>query len=167
MRLQPYFKSKMNQSTYCDHGDGTRTQSIMTMEREPEHGIMTMGDGTRTRYLCHGEHGIVSIEMEPEHSIVTMEMKPEHELWWPKGHLLTRSPTMQRCRQRELWRSICFFFFASRKLKNKNHSRILCPIIPPHPNYPKQFVPNWHSFQIQFFFCWSIPKIGSDQGSSK
>jgi len=35
----------------------------------PEHGIYD-----------HGEHGIVSIEMEPEHSIVTMEMKPEHEL---------------------------------------------------------------------------------------
>jgi hypothetical protein len=53
MHLQPYFKLKMNQSTYCDHGDGTRTQ-YYGMEMEPEHGIMSM-------------------EMEPEHGLMSTE----------------------------------------------------------------------------------------------
>ncbi len=59
MHLQPYFKLKMNQSTYCDHGDGTRTQ-YYGMEMEPEHGIMSM-------------------EMEPEHGL----MSTENTVLWP------------------------------------------------------------------------------------
>jgi hypothetical protein len=100
--------------------------------------------------------------MEPEHSIVTMEMEPEHELWWPRAFVdtLSNSAEMQTESSGDQ-----FVFFESRKLKNKNHSHIMPNYS--SPIYPKQFVPNWHSFQIQFFFWLVNTKKGSDQGSSR
>jgi hypothetical protein len=113
----------------------------MTMEMEPEHdGIMTMEMEPEHGIYDHGEHCIVTIEMEPEHSIVTHGDGTRTRIVMTKGHLLTRSPTVQRCRQRALEINLFFFFWQVESFKNKNHSRIMPNYSP--PIYPKQFVPN-------------------------
>ncbi len=125
-RTQYYEHGDGTRTRYYEHGDGTRTRYLRPWRTQ----YCDHRDGTRTQYCDHGDGTRTRMVMT-------------------KGHLLTCSPTVQRCRQRAL--EINLFFLPSRKPKNKYHSRIM-------PNYSPPYLPKTIYSQLTFFsdsiFFW-------------